>query len=134
MSYLLGFDFGMKCIGVAVGSALNPQAKPLQVIKANHGTPSWKTIDDLCAEWWVKGFVVGVADGEQVPQQFKKATLSFIYALKERYQLPVYLVDEHYTTQEARQRLQQMQSKQQRHDDIAAAIILESYFNQTREE
>ena len=74
--------------------------------------------------------MVGFASGDQVPKVFQQATLSFVEQLKQRYQLPVHLVDEHFTTQAARARAQELKTSQDRHDDIAAAIILESYLNQ----
>ena len=69
-SYILGFDFGMRCIGVAIGQTLSTQAKPLAILKAKQGKPDWSLLDKLCEEWMVKGFVVGYPDGEQVPQFF----------------------------------------------------------------
>ena len=129
-SYILGFDFGMRCIGVAIGQTLSTQAKPLAILKAKQGKPDWSLLDKLCEEWMVKGFVVGYPDGEQVPQFFQSAIVAFVESLKDRYQLSVHLVDEHYTTQEARQRSMDQKSKSKRHDDVAAAIILESWLNQ----
>ena len=40
----LGFDFGMKNIGVAVGQELTKTANPLTVIKAREGIPNLSLI------------------------------------------------------------------------------------------
>ena len=41
---LLGFDFGTKSIGVAVGQQLTGTARALTALKAQDGTPDWKLI------------------------------------------------------------------------------------------
>lgn len=125
-AYYFGFDFGMRCIGVAVGHA---QANPLSILKAQQGKPDWVMLDKLCKEWLVKGFVIGLAEGEQVPQHFQTATKSFAKELEKRYQLPCYFVDEHYTTMEAKRLTVRQKGKNQRHDAIAAAIILQQFLD-----
>ena len=130
--YYLGFDFGMRCIGVAVGQTASCHASPIAVLKADQGQPDWQELDALCKEWMVKGFVVGLAGGDGVPLHFQMATRAFAQMLSDRYQLPHYFVDEHDTTRQARQSQQSRQgkkSKDARHDDAAAAIILQSFFD-----
>ena len=41
---LLGFDFGTKSIGVAIGQQLTGTARPLTALKAQDGTPDWNLI------------------------------------------------------------------------------------------
>jgi putative Holliday junction resolvase len=127
--YYLGLDFGMRCIGVAVGQTASCHANPIAVLKADQGQPNWCELDALCKEWMVKGFVVGLAQGDGVPLHFQMATRAFAQMLSDRYQLPHYFVDEHYTTYQAKQSLQGKKYKDSRHDDMAAAIILQSFFD-----
>jgi putative Holliday junction resolvase len=130
-TYYLGFDFGMRCIGVAVGQTASCHANPVAIIKAKQGVPNnWAELDKLCEEWMVKGFVVGLAEGNEVPKHFQAATKKFAQALEQRYQLPVHFVDEHYSTQEAKYSNQYKATQKDRHDDVAAAVILQQFLNQ----
>jgi putative Holliday junction resolvase len=135
LSYYFGFDFGMRCIGVAVGQMASCHANPLVILKAKQGVPDWIALDKLCQEWMVKGFVVGLAEGDHVPKHFQAATKKFAQALQDRYQLPCHFVDEHYTTVEAKKSTHYKGSQDGRLDDIAAAIILQKYLDnyQTQE-
>ena len=48
---LLGFDFGTRSIGVAIGQEITGSAQPLRALKANDGIPSWEEIGKLLGEW-----------------------------------------------------------------------------------
>ena len=49
---VLGFDFGEKRIGVAVGSTLTGSARPLCIIQAAAGKDAkWQAVADLVAQW-----------------------------------------------------------------------------------
>ena len=43
----LGFDFGMKRIGVALGNSLTENARPLLTLAARDGIPDWDQIESL---------------------------------------------------------------------------------------
>ena len=43
----LGFDFGTKSIGVAVGQRITATARPLPALKAQDGKPDWNVIEKL---------------------------------------------------------------------------------------
>ena len=67
---LLGFDFGTKSIGVAVGQQLTGTARPLTALKAQEGTPDWNLIEKLLKEWQPDYVVVGLPlnmDGTEQP-------------------------------------------------------------------
>ena len=57
---LLGFDYGTKQIGVAVGQAVTGQARELCVLKAQNGVPDWTQIEALLREWQPDALVVGL--------------------------------------------------------------------------
>ncbi len=42
----LGFDFGTKSIGVAVGQRITATARPLPALKAQDGKPDWNVIEN----------------------------------------------------------------------------------------
>ncbi len=50
MSTVIGFDFGTKSIGVAVGQTITATASPLAAIKAKEGIPDWQLIEKLFAK------------------------------------------------------------------------------------
>ena len=60
---LLGFDFGTRSIGVAIGQEITGSAQPLRALKANDGVPNWEEIDKLLQEWQPDRVVVGLPLG-----------------------------------------------------------------------
>ena len=48
---LLGFDFGLKQIGVASGQTLTSSATGLTILKAVDGIPKWDQVEKLLKEW-----------------------------------------------------------------------------------
>ena len=57
---LLGFDYGTKQIGVAVGQMITRQARELCNLKAQDGIPRWEQIEALIKEWQPDALVVGL--------------------------------------------------------------------------
>jgi putative Holliday junction resolvase len=101
---VLGFDFGSKCIGVAVGQTVTHTASPLSVVKAQAGTPNWDDVNSLITHWKPDALMVGMPfakDGSE--QDITRAAKKFCDQLRERYGLKVYEIDERFTTKEARQ-------------------------------
>ena len=131
----LGFDFGMKNIGVAVGQELTKTANPLTVIKAREGIPNWEQIKTLLDQWNPQLLVVGLPlnmDGSE--QEMTAAARRFGNRLNGRFHIPVDWQDERLTTFEALDQLgirSKMQSnKREDVDRISAQLILQSWLNQ----
>lgn len=129
---VLGFDFGTKRIGVAVGQTLTKTAKPLATISAQNGVPDWNKVDAVIQEWHPKALVVGKPlnmDGTR--QTITEFAEKFAATLQERYQLPVYEMDERLSTVAAREKVfsdagyRGLQKKAI--DGVAAQLILESW-------
>ncbi len=128
---LLGFDFGMKKIGIAIGQSITESARPLTIIKAQDGIPDWKSIKNLIEEWQVEALVVGLPyqlDGNE--QEITRATRKFANRLQAQFKLPVYLIDERYSSKEARSQLNEMGAHKDSLDSYAAKLILESWFRE----
>lgn len=126
---VLGFDFGTKYIGVAIGQTITNTASPAGTLRAQDGIPDWQEIDDLINAWKPEQLVVGLPlnmDGSEqvVTHQAKK----FANRLSHRYKLNVALVDERLSTWEAKQS-QILKSFDQVNAD-AAVVITEQYLNQ----
>jgi putative Holliday junction resolvase len=129
---VLGFDFGTKKIGVAVGQTVTKTANPLGLLRANQGEPVWASVKKIIDEWQPIALVVGIPlnmDGTRQP--VTNQAEHFVEALKSRFHLPVYGIDERLTTVEARDRIFQEQGykglQKTAIDAIAAKIILEAW-------
>lgn len=127
---VLGFDFGMRRIGVAIGSTQIRNARPLTVLNATDGIPNWEIIQQLINKWQVAHLVVGLPyhiDGSD--QEITKAAKKFSRRLHAKYKLPVSLVDERYTTKIAKHSEAYKTNKKASIDSYAAAVILEVWLN-----
>jgi putative Holliday junction resolvase len=132
---LLGFDFGLKNIGVAVGQELTGTANGIAVIKARDGIPDWNDIKKVIEQWKPQLLIVGLPlnmDGTE--QDMTAACRKFGNRLNGRFQLPVEWQDERLSTYEALEQLgirDKMQSKRRGDvDRISAQLILQSWLNQ----
>lgn len=131
MTYL-GFDFGMRRIGVAVGTSVTLQARPLPPLSAQAGVPDWTAVAQLLQTWEPAGLVVGIPTCvDDSPQYTTEPAKAFAQTLRDRYHAQVYTVDERFTTKEARSRLFAEGGYRQLHkssiDSVAAVIILEQW-------
>jgi len=129
---LLGFDFGLKHIGIAVGQTITKQAKPLITLKAINGVPHWEHIAEIIKEWRPDALVVGIPlnmDGTKQP--LTERAEQFINELEKRFQLSVFKIDERLTTVEAKQHLFDQGGYRALNksaiDAVSAQIILESF-------
>lgn len=132
---LLGFDYGTKQIGVAVGQAVTGQARELCVLKAQNGVPDWSKVEALIREWQPDAIVVGLPlNMDGTPSEMSERAEKFARRLHGRYQLPVHTHDERLTTFEAKgQRLARGQRGGYRDnpvDALAAALLLEGWLEQ----
>jgi putative holliday junction resolvase len=91
----LGFDYGTRRIGVAVGQSVTRTATALCTLEVRDGRIDWPAIAGLVAEWRPDGLVVGRPDpaGER-PHPLGPAIERFARRLAGRYRLPVAFVDE----------------------------------------
>lgn len=128
----LGFDFGEKRIGTAVGQNITNQARPLITITTQEGEPNWNAIQTLIDEWRPHALVVGIPYNMDGSEQFTTALAkAFALQLNRRFQLPVYEIDERLTTVAARDEVfaqggyKALKNKQI--DCYAAKLILETW-------
>lgn len=131
---LLGFDFGTKSIGVAVGQQLTGTARPLAALKAQEGTPDWNLIERLLKEWQPDFVVVGLPlnmDGTEQPLTARAR--KFANRLHGRFGIQVELQDERLSTVEARAALFERggyRALNKGHiDSQSAVIILQDWFD-----
>lgn len=131
---VLAFDFGLRRIGIALGERLLGQARPLAVIDAPDNATRFKRIDALVREWQPQQLVVGLPralDGGE--HEMTARCRRFAAQLTSRYQLPVQLIDERFSSTEADARLaadgHDWRTRKQQLDAVAAQIILQDFFD-----
>jgi putative Holliday junction resolvase len=131
----MGFDYGTKKIGVAIGQTTTSTASPLQTIRSIRQNPDWDKIAALIKEWQPYGLVVGISrqqNGSDNPVTARM--LKFCRQLEARFRLPVFQQDETLSTFEAKQllfddlavnagKLWEVQ------DQLAAQLILQTWLN-----
>jgi putative pre-16S rRNA nuclease len=129
---IIGFDFGSRYIGVAVGQTSPSLAQPLTSLTVKNGELPWKEIDQLLQIWSPEILVVGIPlnmDGSE--QAMTHLAHDFLLELKKRFQLPVFPIDERLTTVEARARLFAVGGykalKKKSIDSVAAQLIVEMW-------
>jgi len=134
----LGFDFGQKRIGAAIGESLTRQARPLPAI-SNGRQPDWDKLQKLLTEWRPIGCVVGLpVDLEGKDQSVTALARTFALQLRTRFGVPVYLVDERLSSRSADAELRSARAdgrlnrrvKSGDRDGVAARLILEQWLNE----
>ncbi|PCH96378.1 MAG: Holliday junction resolvase RuvX [Gammaproteobacteria bacterium] len=132
---VIGFDFGKKYIGVAVGQEITGSASPLGSIKANDGIPHWDSLAAYLKEWQPDLIVVGLPlnmDGSEQPLTL--AAKKFGNRIAGRFGLKVEFQDERLTTTDAKEQLfargGYKNLKKDNIDAESARLIIESFFEQ----
>ena len=132
---IVAFDFGLKHIGMAVGQEITNTAQTFYSLKAESGEPNWDELDIIVRDWQPKLFVVGNPinmDGSD--SDMKEKSDKFSNLIRQRYNIPVELMDERLSTREARERMKFdsghfVDASADTHQ-ISAQIILESWFRE----
>lgn len=117
----LAFDYGQKRTGVATGNRLLGTASPQPTIQAE-GDARFVQVAARIKEWQPDALVIGVPfhpDG--AAHDNTRAAQKFARRLRGRFNLPVYEVDERYSTTEA------LASGARDADAASACIILEQF-------
>ncbi|MGL1959174.1 MAG: Holliday junction resolvase RuvX [Colwellia sp.] len=132
---VIGFDFGKKYIGVAVGQEITGSASPLGSIKANDGIPNWDSLGTYLKEWQPDLIVVGLPlnmDGTE--QQLTLDAKKFGNRIAGRFGVKVAFQDERLTTADAKEQLfargGYKNLKKDNIDAESARLIIESFFEQ----
>jgi putative holliday junction resolvase len=121
LNTFLALDFGLKRTGLAVGNRLLKTAQPQGSIHAQ-GDARFAKIAATIAEWQPDALVIGVPfhpDGAE--HENTQRARKFGRQLAGRYRLPVFEVDERYSTTEA------LSTGAKDADAMSACIILEQF-------
>jgi putative Holliday junction resolvase len=134
----LGFDFGVRRIGVAAGDTLTRKANPVGIVTLGSAGEDWPAIARLIEQWRPRLLVVGIPyneDGSESPMT--ERARAFAGELGRRTGLEVALADERYSSLEAEGRLREARQSGERPrrvrkedvDRTAACIILERWLD-----
>lgn len=131
---VLGFDFGEKRIGVAIGETLLKVAHPLTTIESESNDFRFNAIANLIAEWRPSLLIVGLPTHMDGSAHFMTALAKkFAQRLEGRFNLPVMMIDERLSSAEAAKNLNAAGIKTGKHkgriDAVAAQTILQSHFD-----
>lgn len=136
---VLGFDFGERRIGVAIGEHMLGIAHPLLTIDTEATDMRFTQIAALIAEWQPTTLIVGLPlsiDGEE--HALTLLSKKFARRLDGRFGIPVVMIDERFTSAEASQSLNEIGIGGRRQkpmlDQVAAQHILQSYFDTLTQE
>jgi putative Holliday junction resolvase len=134
---VLAFDFGIKRIGVAIGTQIGAgrsgPARALTTIDSEANDARFAAIAALIAEWQPVRLLVGRPLNEDgTPHEMTARCERFANQLRGRFRLPVADVDERFSSTEAdanlRERGLSWQQRKTQIDAEAALIILQSWF------
>jgi len=132
---VLAFDFGERRIGVAVGELQLGVAHPLETIDAKANDVRFARIEALVNEWQPALLLVGLPlalDGSE--HAMTALARRFALRLQGRYGIATRLVDERLTSVEAEHQVRDLgldvRAARSKVDQLAAKLILESYFSQ----
>lgn len=131
----LGFDYGLRRIGVAVGDTLTRMARPLPTLN-NHHTPDWDAVAKTLDQWRPTACIVGLPldmDGQH--QTITTQAEVFASQLRQRYGVPVFLCDERLSSRAADDEIRsarangrmKRRSRKGDRDGVAARLILEQF-------
>jgi putative Holliday junction resolvase len=136
---LLGFDFGLKQIGVACGQTLTNTSKGLSIIRATNGIPDWDQITLIHDQWKPDLLVVGLPlNMDDSESELSQLARKFARRLKERFKIDVIMMDERLTSREIKNSLREQSTHSKRKhkaidtskiDHLAAALILQNWLD-----
>ena len=131
---VMSLDYGTEKIGIAIGQSISSTAEPLIIIRAKDGIPNWSEIAGLTESWRPNYFVVGLPynlDGSD--SKLLQRALKFAKRLNGRFNIPTFGIDERLSSKAAAEKFKTGNPKnsvRKEIDDVAAQIILETWFSE----
>ncbi|MEX2488322.1 MAG: Holliday junction resolvase RuvX [Pseudomonadales bacterium] len=123
---VMGFDFGTRRIGIAVGQKLTGTATAVATIYARDGTPDWAEIEQIVDEWEPGLFVVGLPlNMDDTESDMSLRATKFARRLSGRFNIPYVTMDERLSSFEAAEH----EADGDEIDSMAARLILETWLN-----
>lgn len=136
---VMGLDFGISKMGIALGNTLTQTATPLMQFKMDNGKPNWDELLKLVKEWQVATIVIGLPlnmDGteSELGNRAKKFARRLNHQLEmAKIPCPIVLADERLTSREAKNLAWEyglIKKPTDPIDSIASAIMLGSWLRE----
>ncbi|GAA6140069.1 Holliday junction resolvase RuvX [Arenicella sp. 4NH20-0111] len=128
---VLALDIGLKRTGVACGHSYTGSATPAGQLTVTRGRHDWPGLDSLISEWEPDQIVIG--DPESSDPHLNKAINRVKSHIQQHHKIPIIDVNERLTSSAANSELAARglteRRKTEMRDQIAACLILETYFN-----
>ena len=133
----MGIDFGEKKIGFAIGQLITAKTSPISIVKNINNQVNWEEINNIIENWKPNVIIVGYPHTKEKGAFIKKLDI-FIEELSKRYlnSINVLVFSEVLSTEESKAVYSDMRksnykiSKKEDLDDLAASLILQSWFNE----
>jgi putative Holliday junction resolvase len=128
---ILCFDIGLKRTGVASGQSLTRSANPAGQLIVSNGRHDWVQLDKIIEQWQPTLIVIG--DPKTDSSHLKKSINRFKSYVQQNHKISIVEVDETLSSNSANVELANRGFTQSRktelRDQVAACLILQSYFN-----
>jgi putative Holliday junction resolvase len=136
---ILSVDHGEKRIGLAISDLTGTIASPLNVVKHVSRIIDAAQVAEIANQNDVKLIIIGQSyDEEGKPNVAGRRAGRFADELKNQTNIPIEMVDESFSTQDARNaRIELGVSRKKRaghQDEYAAVVILQNYLEERRQE
>lgn len=133
MRTVIGLDYGLRRIGIAISDSTRTLSTALETHDTSTSGSIFARLEQLISEHGCETIVVGLprtADGRET--EIAGKARAFAKKIEQRFQLPVVMIDERYSSVEAARWLQ-MSGRRSRDkaeiDAVAAEIILQQYLD-----
>jgi len=132
---ILGLDVGERRIGIAISDPLNKIALPLsQIERTDKLEETLQKIEEFTLQYRVERIVVGLPRNMKGEEGWEvKKVRSFVSSLLSRINIPLFFIDERFSTVLAERVLRKgkvsFSKRRQVKDKLAAVIILQSYLD-----
>jgi len=127
----LGIDFGLRNIGLAIAD--HDLIEPLGQLRFKNLQAALEKIQKILKEEEIEKIVLGISEGKMAEK-----TRKFAEQLEEKTHRPVFLVDESFTSQEAREKMLEISKPQKKRrkqeHQVAACLLLENFIARMRQE
>ena len=120
MSIVIGIDYGLKRTGIAIGNHITQTARPLKTLIADKRLRLLDLLEPIITQWQPDSIVLGLPthpDGAE--HEMTRACRNFARALEKRFNPPVTLIDERYSSVDS-----------EGDDAKAATVILQRFLQQ----
>ena len=133
---VMGLDFGIAKMGIALGNTLTQTASPLMQFKMDNGKPNWDELLKLIESWQVSTIIIGLPlNMDGTASELGNRAKKFARRLKHQLEAvhrprPIILADERLTSREAKNLAWEyglIKSDKEPIDSIASAIMLGSW-------